>query len=508
MSLACSRKLHILALVPVLGMVAAGADTRLADAAQNGDTATVRTLLQQHVDVNAPQIDGATALLWAAHNDDVAAAEMLIRAGANANAANRYGISPIAEAATNGSAAMTELLLKAGADANTTLPEGDTVLMLASRTGNVAVVQALLDHKAEVNAKEGWHGETALMWAAGENHADVVSLLIAHGADPNAQATHLEYPDMKKGPAQVMSSYPSGGLTVLMEAARQDAIEAAKALLKGGVDPNRKDPDGHSALTIAIANAHFDLADLLIENGADPSDGSLVEAVDVRNSDILRAANNRVDQKNVMDIIQALLAHGAKPDSTMPSSMPNKKAFGGGPSVPSDSTAFYRAAKSADLTVMRLLIDKGADAKHALKDGATPLMASAGLGGRGPAGGGEDSGPTEAEMIDAIKLCLDHGADINAVDGTGMTALHGAAQKGKDQVVQFLADHGAKLDLRDKRGRTALDVANGVTGGVAFARPTVHESTVALLRKLMGPLADEPAPKKVAEDLKDEAAAQ
>jgi uncharacterized protein len=475
-------------------VIAACADVRLANAVQNQDKAAIRTLLAQHVDVDAAQVDGTSPLLWAAHNDDTDAAQLLLRAGANPRTPNRYGVFPLAEAATNGNAALIEMLVKAGADPNAALTEGDTPIMIASRLGSVAAARALLDLGAQPNAKEGWHGETALMWAAAENHPDVVRLLIERGADPNAQATPLVWPEMKTAPAQVMSKYPSGGLTALMQAAREDAIEAAQALLKGGANPNQQDPLKLTALIIATANAHFDLANLLLENGADPSDGSLMEAVDVRHSTFIRPAH-RPDKMTAMDLINSLLAHGAKPDSAMPSLLPEKKALGGSPTVPVDAPAFYRASKSADLTVMQLLLEKGADAKRALKDGSTALTATAGVADAGPTSFGGEIPPKPAELIEAMKLCLDHGADINAVDEKGMTALHQAAGKGTDAIVQFLADRGAKLDLKDKKDRTALDVANGVPGAPGPMGPMpsiVHPSTVALLRKLMG-LPEEPA---------------
>ena len=499
--------LSILALLSLAAVGLAASDTRLADAVQNGDASTVRSLLKLRVDVNAPQVDGMTALGWAAHNDDLETADLLIRAGANPKTANRYGISPLSEAATNANPAMIELLLKAGADPNTTLPEGDTALMLAARTGKVEAVKALLDHGAQVNAKEGWHGETALIWAAGENHPEVIRLLLEHGADPNSQATHLIYPEMKAAPAQVLSKLPTGGLTALMTAAREGSLEAAQALLKGGADPNRRDPNNMSALLIAISNAHYDVANILIQNGADLNDGSLAVAVDVRNSVVLRAATNHADELGPIDIIKALVAKGAKPDSVLSNPIPAKKALGGAPNAPMDAPGFYRAAKFGDLEVMRLLLDKGADATHALKDGTTPLMVASGLGAK-PAQSLEfEKQVSEADMITAIKLCLYHGADINSADGTGMTALHGAAQKGSDQVVQYLADHGAKLDTKDKRDRTPFDVARGVAagppgaGGGVSRNPTVHESTAALLRKLMGLPADykPPEPTKLSQ---------
>ena len=212
-----------LSLVSALALFAFAVDTRLAESVRTRDLASARSLLAQHVDVNAVQPDGMTALIWAAHNGDVPAAELLLKAGANVKIANRYGVAAVTEAATMGNSALVEMLLKAGADANTELPlEGDTALMLAARTGDVPTVKALLDHGARVEAKEDRHGETALMAAAGENHPDVVRLLIEHGADVNAQGRELKYPLIVK--QDVMSLPPVGGLTPLMEAARENSF--------------------------------------------------------------------------------------------------------------------------------------------------------------------------------------------------------------------------------------------------------------------------------------------
>lgn len=482
-------------LIVVSAYAASGPDVRLADAAQNQDITAVRSLLAQHADVDVPQVDGMTALIWAAHNDDPETAELLIQAGANVKAVNRYGVSALTEAATNGDAAMIEVLLKAGADPNTSLPQGDTALMFAARTGSVPAVTVLLNHGAKVDAKESWHDETALIWAVGENHPDVVRLLIENGADMNAFTKHVVWPEMKKDPAQVMSKYPAGGLTPLMEAARQNSYEAAEALLKAGANPNLRDPNKLSAMVIAITNIHWDLAKLLLEHGADPNDGSLEETVEARNAEILRPGLRRPDSIDAMGMINALLAHGANPDSTLPGPIPDKKALGGGSPVAADATPLFRAAKSADLVVMRLLLDKGADAAHVLKDGSTPLMAAAGLGPKIFMADEDKHEATDDDRFQAVELCLEHGADVNAVetaDAGGSTALHIAAGKGADRIVQALLEHGAKTDIKDKQGRTALDVASGVTHGPAFGPPPVpHETTMALIRKYMKPVPEE-----------------
>ncbi len=483
-------------LVPASALFALGADTRLAESVRARDIATTRSLLAQHADVNATQPDGMTALIWAAHNSDLPAAELLLKAGANVKIVSRYGVSALTEAATLGNSALVEALLKAGADPNSELPEGDTALMLAARTGDVPTVKALLDHGAQVEAKEAWHGETALMSAAGENHPDVVRLLIEHGADVNAQGRELKYPLIVK--QDVMSLPPVGGLSPLMEAARENSFEAAQVLLKAKANPNLRTPDKMTALLIAITNAHWDMANLLIESGADVNDGSLSQIEEVRNTrtTLSRPASGGPDSMTSLEVIKALLARGAKADSILAGPVPTRSG-GAGPGA-HDFTALYRAAKTADLEVMSLLFEKGADAKLANKDGETPLLAAAGVapGGRGGGGnfgvGGKST--TNEERIKAIQMCLDHGADINTLDGLNQSAAHGAANLGADEIVQFLADHGAKLDVKDKRERTPLDVANAkpLPGPPVQGPPLVkHESTAALLRKLLGMPAEE-----------------
>ena len=495
--------------------------SRVADAVQNGDSAALKALLTQKADVNATQMDGSSALLWAAQNDDVDAAKLLLGAGADAKTANRYGVTPLSEAAVNGNAAMVELLLKAGADANTTLPAGDTVLMLASKTGRTEAVKALLDHGAKVNAKEDWHGESALMLAAGDNHGEVVKLLLEHGADANAKATHLVFPEMKKGNAQVFSVYPAGGLTALMQAARNNGFDAASALLDGKANPNEKDPQGLSAAMIAILNGHWEMAKMLIHRGSDPNDGALPLTADVKNLVFLRPAQDRPETSNAMEVIKELLAMGAKADSVLPGPIPVLHNFGTNVRGSADSTALFRAAKAGDLEVMKLLIEHGANAARVLKDDSTVLHAAVGIGVPNPMGDAALDGPSQAQLIESIKFLLYHGADINAADGTGRTPLHGAAAKGTDEIVQYLAERGAKLDAKDKRDRTALDVAMASPGKGAGPmdlggglRQQAHPTTAALLRKLMGLPAEEAAPatgtsaKNEAADLKDGSSAQ
>lgn len=467
---------------------APAANTRLADAAERNDTPAVRALLsQKSVDIDAPQPDGSTALLWAAHYDNQEMADQLIRAGANARAKNDLGVEPLFEAAQIGSPAMIERLLKAGADANATLYQANTALMLASRAGNPAAVKLLLAHGAKVDAKEGLHGQTALMWAAAEDHADVVKLLVEAGADMEAVSTHVRWLDEVQTTTigTLYSRYPTGGLTPLIHAVRENAYDAVEALLTLGANPSKPTSEGITPLTIAAANAHWDLANLLIQKGADVNDGSIVQLAEMAAfPNFVRSFSNRPNTLDGLDVIKALLKRGGKPDARLTGAMPRGVLHPGQAplSGPVDMTAFYRAAMAGDVTMMQVLFDAGADVNVVLKDGSTPLMAAASVGvvERGRA---NESAPTQEQRAAAIQFCLDHGANIDAVDLTGATALHRATTRNLDDVISYLASKGAKLDIKDKEDRTPLFIAQNFP----TRTPTpIREATLALLEKLTG----------------------
>jgi ankyrin repeat protein len=473
---------------------ASAADLRLADAAQNGNREAIRTLLKQHADVNAPQADGMTALHWAVRANDDETAQLLIRAGANVKAANRYGITPLSLAATNGNAHLIETLIKAGADPNAALPEGETVLMTAARTGDEASVRMLLAHDAHVNAKESTMGETALMWAAAENHPSAVRALIEGGADRNAKSNVLTLAPFKWVTSGMVSTVlPRGGWTPLMYAARQNAADAARALADAGADLNLTDPDGTTALVLAIINAHFDLAAMLLDKGADPNItdetgmSALYAAADMHTLGpmISRPAPKLVDQLDAADLVKRLLAHRANPNLRLKKPVLGRHHDGGDASLGEGTTALLRAAKTNDVTVMKLLLDSGADPFLTQKDHTNVMMIIAAGGARAGAYAAAFQ-VTEEGAIQAMQLCLDHGVDVNAFNNNGQTALHSAAQRGADKVVKFLADHGAKLDMKNKQNRTPLELADGGGGGRGGrgAGGAAHPTTAALLRQL------------------------
>ena len=479
----------LVAMLSVAAWAGTNGSSSLVDAVKNQDSESVRALLKQHVDVNATEPDGTTALHWAAHFGDLETVDALLKAGANATALNRYGATPLSEAVRIGSAPLIEKLLQAGADPNTLVTaQAETVLMKASRDGNLEAVKVLLQHGAEVNAKENFRGQTAVMWAAAEGHADIVKLLAANGADLNLRSYDRDttLPKMEAGTPS--APIARGGLTALLFAARQGQMDAAKTLLDAKADINAVDSDGNNALVLAILNSHYDMAQMLLDRGEDPNIAAkngrtaLYSAVEMHDVDWSpRPARRETDKTTSMDIIKALLDHKANVNAQLKAPAPIQKLAQdmGDRSMGAGTTPFTRAARSADIELMHVLLDHGADPKLVGKDNQTALMVAAGVGWNDHIRG------TEAEALDAVKLCASLGIDVNAATDKGETALHGAAHRGADSIAKYLIDKGANVKARNKRGFTALDLAMG-KGGYAGGPGPVHETTAAIIRQAGG----------------------
>jgi ankyrin repeat protein len=424
--------------------------TPLLEAARNADHETALALVRDGADVAAVEADGTSALHWAAHFGDARLVQALLAAGADAAIANRYGMTPLHLAAVAGDAAVIEALLDAGADANAVLPEGETVLMTAARTGAPEALRVLLEHGANVAAQDHFHGETALIWAAAEDHADAVRVLIEHGADVDARSARMEYKQRRAG----QSILPLGHWTPLMYTARENARAAGEALIAAHADLNLADPDGATALVIAIINANYEFAELLLSAGADPNVvdneagmGPLYAAVDMHRLAVGHGRGNPapIGLLDAVDIAGFLLERGAEPNALLKKPILQRQHTFGDGTLGAGATPFMRAAKSGDIEMARLLLAVGADPKLTLPNGTTALMLAAGLGWRNgsPLAPSYDQG-SEAEAIETLELLLELGLDINATNKDGVTALDAARKgRGSQVIIDWLLEHGA-----------------------------------------------------------------
>lgn len=459
-------------------------DPAIIEAARGRDAASVRALISHGEGVDVTAADGSTALHWAVHWNDVATTQALLDAGADVNARNRYGVAPITLAAKNGSPDMVHLLLNTGADANATVGEGETVLMTAARTGRRAVIEALIHHGADVNARESWKSQTALMWAAGEGHVAAVEALLEAGAERDARS--------------------KAGFTPYLFAARQGDLEVVRTLLDTGADVNqalparkrrgmyepadaaKDDPKGQgaSALDLAVANAHFELASMLLDRGADPNAAgpgwgplhtiSWVRQPGVGSNDPAPDGSGNLDS---LALVRQLVEHGADVNLRM-----TKQSRAGRHSLNTiGATPFLAASRTADAELMQLLVELGADPLIPTEEGTTSLMVAAGLGTRAP---DEDAGTPEA-VVEAVRLALSLGTDPNAVNVNGDTAMHGAAYKHVAGAVPLLVAAGADISVwntKNQLGWTPLRIATGVHRGMNLR---ASPETAAAIREVM-----------------------
>jgi len=522
--------------------IAMAPEPSLLDAAESGDRATALRLLAKGANVNAPGPDGTTAIMYAAANDDLELVRALIKAGANVKLKNQFGTSAITEAAIIGSAPILDALIKAGADPNFRNPEGETPLLAAARSGNIEAAKRLLDAKADINAKEGWGGQTAVMWAAAQSQPEMVKFLASKGADLNLHGVARQW-ERKIITEPRPKDMNKGGFTALIYAAREGCTECAKNLLAAGADPDLQDPDGMTALTMALFNLHFETAMAIVKGGADLDRWDLYGrspvymAADV--STLPMKGNGAVavlpsdDAISALDVAKTMLEMGANPNIQLKRRPPYRDVpqdRGGDGVLAQGATPLLRAARAGDAPMVELLLKYKALVDLPSKEGITPLMAAAGMdfGARVTRGRNR----TDEGVLASMKLLIDGGANVNAksisepprggaggpggpggaggrggggggVGGGGggrgsqvpsanavpnQTALHAAAQHGFTSFVEFLAKNGADLNAKDATGRTALDLARGGGGGARSGQAETgsQPKTVELLESLMG----------------------
>ena len=474
--------------------VAAADDFRLIEAVKHRDSKAVRSLMTQPgVDVNTRQGDGATALHWAAHWDDVETAALLVKAGANPNLANDLGVTPLALAAANGNSRMAEVLLNARANPNALQTNGRTPLLAAAWTGNADVVKLMLEHGGNPNTI-GPAGQTPLMWAISEKHPDAARLLIQAGADVRARS--------------------AAGFTPLLFAARMGDLESARLLVAAGVDPNemsgapkdetpaapngagatpamrRASTDGARALMVSTIRGNVEVTKFLLDSGADPNTGEtgytpLHWAAGIWDNRFGEyGANIGLEGEPKLEMVRALLAKGASINARI-----TKPPFGAlygreaGDTIINatlvGATPFALAAKAGELAVMRVLLEAGADPNIRTAENATPLMLASGFA-RDP----NWNAAIENRSLEVVKALVALGADVNAVDGGGNTALHGAAHMRYETIIQYLVDQGARLDVSNKEGHTPLFIAERHLVQASVPVTGEHTSAGDLLRKL------------------------
>jgi ankyrin repeat protein len=489
------------------GAASSAPATALAAAAERDDAQTIRDLLRTHLDVNAPGPDGTPALHWIVHRQDLRTARLLVDAGADVNRVNRYGVLPLHLAIANDDAPMVHLLLAAHADPNSADATGETCLMIAAGIGDADVVRSLLEHGAVVDQRDPQYQQTALMFAARGGHREVAGLLLKHGAQVDAQTRTGEVPKFRspasnagsKGAGIVRGGWPErgerdpipGAKTPLLYAARGGYLDTVQLLLSSGARLEKADADGVTPLLMAIVNGHLSVAHFLIGKGANVNvvdwygETPLWAAVDVRDLDITGPhQDNGMDRAAALDLIRELLTRGADANSRTKEYPPQRRWITRLGSLSwvdfTGQTPFIRAALAGDVEVMHLLLEHHADPNIKTFNGTTALMAAAGV--NWTVAQTYDEGP--AKLLEAVKLAQSLGNDVNEVNSMGLTALHGAANRGSDDIIRFLAEHGARLELADKQGRTAMTWAQGVF--LATHPPEAKPQTIALLKELQG----------------------
>jgi uncharacterized protein len=484
----------------------------LVDASARGDLTAVRALIGKKTDVNAPRVDGMTALLAAVHADRLDIADALLRAGAKAAAPDRYGVTPLYLAAVNGNADMIRRLIDAGGDPNAADPGGETALMTAARTGAPAALRALLERGATVDAREPEFGQTALMIAVRENNDAAVQILLEAGASPNAQTRKGPTPQfvppckgtgcgsegvgINRGgvPDRGRRAEIKGGMTPLLYAARDGNASAARRLIEAGADLELGDANSIRPLLMSLLNNNLDVARLLLAKGANVNADDfwgrtpLWAAVEYRNLDMNNndqdsPTDNGVDRAPVLVMIKELIEAGANVNARTRELAPVRRWLYSLNEVSwvdfTGQTPFLRAALSADTATMRLLVQHGADPNLPTLAGTTPLMAAAGVNWVVA----QTYTESVQARLDAVKLCLELGADVNATNSMGLTALLGAVNRGSNDIIELLVQRGARLDITDKEGRTPQRWAEGVF--LAAVGAERKPATIALLERLI-----------------------
>jgi ankyrin repeat protein len=491
----------------------------VAKAARQGDRQAVQALLRQEMDVNALGRDGTPALHWVVRVNDQELVDLLLDAGALVNGVNRYGQTPLHVALENRHTDMVQRLLEVGADLEQANLSGEPPLLLATRLGDPDMVDVLLEAGAQVDARDLNYGQTALMIAVREENSGLVRRFLEAGADVNAQSLAGEMHRMvlpnevpvgtsqgvginRSGLPDRGMRYPITGMkTPLLYATRQGNLELTRRLVEAGADIETADANGITPLINAIFNHsivnvnrsgrsdHLKIAQYLVEAGANVNTQDwygqtpLWVTVDTRNLEFtVTETTNRVDREEAYALIESLIAAGADPNPRTKEFPPERRFIAGTGSNGwvdmTGQTPFLRASVAGDLQVLNLLLENGADPNITTFDGTNALMLAAGI----TWAVAETFDEGADALLETVKLTHALGNDINAVNSIGLRAIHGAANRGSNEIISYLAENGALLDVADNEGRTAINWAEGeLTGARA---PTRKPKTIALLQEL------------------------
>jgi uncharacterized protein len=486
---------------PPLGAASRGDDAVLLAAARDGDTAALAVQLRGGADANAAEPDGTRALHYASQRGDARAVQLLLAAHADPRAITELKATPLQQACYSGNAKVVQQLVKAGADIGVRDIAGETALMACARGGNPQALRELLRAGAEIDAVDSEFGQTALILAARDGNVAAVRALIASGANVTTRTTVGPEPPFRpnggtqgkgveKAPRRGMRAAIPGGKTALHYAARDGRLTTVQVLLDAGAALDDRDPNGITPLLYAASNDRVEVARLLVARGADVNAvdwygrSALWCAIDVRNRDTPQPAlGPGTDREGNFALAQLLLQKGADPNTRI-REMPVVRTY----IMPLGSlswvdftgeTAFIRASLAGDVRAMRLLVQYGADPKIATTGGTTALAAAAGV--NWVVAQTYDEG--QEALLEAVRLCVEAGIDVNAANSKGIRAIHGAANRGSDAIVRYLVEQGADIHAQDEEGRTPLDWANGVFLATHPAVP--RPSTIILLKKLL-----------------------
>jgi uncharacterized protein len=457
------------------------AKLQLVDAIEQKQWLEVERMLDNSSDEFSKQLthvqpDGMTALHWAVFHQKRDLVEKLLRAGIECDVATKYRITPLTIACSQGFEDIAKQLLNAGADENYKLAGEETLLMLAARQGNAKTVEYLIEHGAKVDAKDR-KGQTALMRAASAGNEQALQVLIDQGADVN---TSLK-----------------SGFTAMMFAARDGKATCVHRLLEAGVDiqavfesskSQGRDPrPGMSALMLAVESGHFELAMDLVERGADPNDvrsgftplHAITWVRKTKSGDDVEGdpAPRGSGSLSSLEFVRKLIAAGADVNFAI------RKASspGRGKLHPQGMTPLLLASKTADLPLIKLFIEQGADVHCRNVDKTTVVLAAAGIGTTSV----DEEPGTSSEVLETLEYFHGLGLTVNDLDQNQESVMHGAAYRSYPAVVEWLAAHGATPGVwnhKNKLGWTPFDIAKGSRVGSVKPNPLVH----AALEKAMG----------------------